>query len=408
MIGAAMIAGFPSIDFDAFHRAELPQRLLAGNGALAAGHAASLAPLGIGLAGSELRFSYVPQPGGLDVVAGDALAATAIELDQESFEGLVHDLEAPAGLIYARRVQLLRGDLMHFVRWEPVLRAMFTGRPIYDPARVDLRDRRGAPLEPTQAFRPDGERADMAHFLRSAGYLLVKGVFSPDEVERFRAGADWLRTHAEPGDQKSWWGRNVRGEDVLCRVLNAGERSEFRALHADGRIRALVDLADAELVGTDPSSTDGVTVLWKNPGMTEGLGDLPWHHDCGMGGHAAMCPTLICSIFLGPNTPEAGALHFLPGSWQSSVAFAEAGDASAPEGVTPPAEPGDLTLHYGDGKHAAPPPTSTRGPFRCCVLLAFKPAGAHHHRGERHYNDVLLGREDGQIEHLTRVAARRG
>jgi ectoine hydroxylase-related dioxygenase (phytanoyl-CoA dioxygenase family) len=283
---------------------------------------------------------------------------------------------------------------------------MYTGRPIFDPAAVDLRDRRGAPLDPLQAFRADSGREDMAHFLRTAGYLLVKGVFSPDEVEAFRAAAQTLRERAREGDRKSWWGRDARGESVLSRVLNAGDLPLFRALHGDARIRRLVDLTDTLLVGGDPGAQDGVTVLWKNPGMTEGLGDLPWHHDCGLGGHAAMCPTLVCSIFLGPNTPEAGALHFLPGSWQSSVGFAEAGDADAPQGVIPPAEPGDLTLHYGDGKHAAPGPTGAGGPFRSCILLGFKPPGAHHHRGERHYNDVLLGSEDGQIEHMTRAARR--
>ena len=88
-----------------------------------------------------------------------------------------------------------------------------------------------------------------------------------------------------------------------------------------------------------------------------------------------------------------------------SLPFAEAGDAHAPEGVAPPAQAGDVTFHYGDGMHVAPPPTSIEGPHRCSVLLSFARVGGHHHRGGRHYNDVLLGREDGQIDHMKKVAS---
>jgi hypothetical protein len=50
--------------------------------------------------------------------------------------------------------------------------------------------------------------------------------------------------------------------------------------------------------------------------------------------------------------------------------------------------------------HASMPPTSDEGPHRVSILLGFARPDAGNHRGERHYNDVLLGREDGQVEHL--------
>jgi hypothetical protein len=181
----------------------------------------------------------------------------------------------------------------------------------------------------------------------------------------------------------------------------------MRALHSDPRLRGLAELFDVPMdTKQGAEDKDGVTVLWKQPGVEEGLGDLPWHRDCGMGGHASMCPTAVLSVFLGPNTPEAGEIRFLPGSWKTTLPFAEAGDPHAPEGVAPPARPGDVTFHYGDGMHVAPPPTSKAGPFRCCVLMGFGRVGGRHHRGGRHYNDVLLGSEDGQIEHMRKVASR--
>ncbi len=399
-----MTAGLPSLDFHRFHREELPRRL-ARWGPLAAEAASPHGCLGLCLPEGP-AVSFVAEGGTIRVVEDDGPADTLVELDAESWQGLVRDLESAPGLLYAGRAKGRRGDLMRFVGWEPALRAMFHGIPIYDPERVDLRDRRGAPLDPGASFRLGDDREEMAHFLETAGYLLVKGVFAPDELERLRDGAEALRQRAVPGDKQSWWGRNRAGEEVLCRVIHAGVAPVFRRLHADPRVAEIASLAKERLVARDAERPNGVTVLWKNPAMSEGLSDLPWHRDCGMGGHAVMCPTMVMSTYLQPATPETGELRFLPGSWKTSFGFAEATDPAAPRGVAVAAEAGDVSLHYGDGMHAAPPPTGTQGPFRSSVLMGFTRPGARHHRGEDHYNDVLLQREDGQVEHLARIAGR--
>ncbi len=69
------------------------------------------------------------------------------------------------------------------------------------------------------------------------------------------------------------------------------------------------------------------------------------------------------------------------------------------------AGPGDLSLHYSDVMHASPPPTGG-GPYRISLLMAYARPGATHHRGERSYNEVLLSRDDGQVEHLETVIGR--
>jgi hypothetical protein len=54
--------------------------------------------------------------------------------------------------------------------------------------------------------------------------------------------------------------------------------------------------------------------------------------------------------------------------------------------------------------HAAPPPTRTDLPaYRVSAITGFGPPGAQIHRGKS-YNDALHRRDDGQIEHLGRVA----
>ncbi len=391
-----------ALDFDRFHREALPQRLAAGNGALAARAAAGLGSLAFRVPDGG-AWSYVPAADGVAVVPGDA-AETVVELSATAFAGIVGELETAPGLIYADSVRCACGDLMRFVRWEPALRAMFGGRPLWNPDQP-LLDPRGAPLDVERSFSLDDDPADLAHFLRTAGYLLVKRVFAPGEIASLVATGRRLAAAARPGDRRSWWGRNASGGEVLCRVTHAGREPELEVLYDDPRLLRLVALSDEKLTARGRSSEQGVTVLFKNPDMREGLSDLPWHRDCGMGGHAAMCPLINLSIYLGAATPDGGELRVLPGSWRASVGFAEADDATAPQGIAMAAEAGDVSLHYGDTVHAAPPPRGS-GPFRASVLLSFAREGAAHHRGESSYNDALLARADGQVEHLERVAQR--
>jgi hypothetical protein len=112
-----------------------------------------------------------------------------------------------------------------------------------------------------------------------------------------------------------------------------------------------------------------------------------------------MCPILIVSTFLTPANPDTGELEFLPGSWDKGCPPIDPRDARAPRGAHFDAQPGDVTLHYGDTMHAR----SDLGGYRISAVTGFAPSGARPHRG-RHYNEVLHRREDGQVEHLARVA----
>jgi len=398
---------FPPLDFDRYHREEIPALLAAGRGALAAKAAAELPPLAFRRREGG-AFTYRRTASGIEIAEGDTGAETVIELDHACWEGLVHELEAPAGLIYGKRVRCTRGRPMDLMAWEPSLRALYNGRPPYDPAEAArLQDRRGAPLDPEASFTLASDREDMAHFLRTAGYLFVRGVFAPEEILRFLEEAEALRGEARQGDKLSWWGRNQEGAEILCRVTRAASKPHLGSLPRDPRVLALRDLADEPLVST-PGEGDGVTVIWKQPGVAEGMGDLPWHRDCGMGGHSVRCPTLVCSVFLTESTPETGELMFLPGSWQrAAVQAVFAGDPDAPAGAHFRANPGDVSIHYGDSLHAAPPPGRSDLPrYRVSAVLSFAPPHAYNHRGEQSYNAVLHQREDGQIEHLARRAER--
>jgi ectoine hydroxylase-related dioxygenase (phytanoyl-CoA dioxygenase family) len=384
-----------AVDFIDYHQRMLPDLLAGGRAALLRGQ--QLPVLGLSLAGAPESFSYRLEQGELHIDPGSAGAEIAVELAPEDWRGLLSDLESVPGILYGGRLRSHRGDLMQFMRWEPVLRALYTGRPIYQPGAFELRSADGARLDPAATFSLGDSAGQMREFLDAAGYLLVKAVFTTAEIDAMRSAADEVAAGARQGDQQSWWGRDATGNAVLCRCLNGGTHPVLEPLYDDARIQQLAALLPAGMRHSPPREQDSITVVRKNPGVTEGLSDLPWHRDCGMGGHATMCPTYVFSLYLYDATAAAGCLQFLPGSHRYAFGFADAGDL--PGAVTVPAQAGDVTVHIGDVMHAAPPPTADTGTFRQSILLAFHPK-FDNHRGERHYNDVLLGDEQGQVTHL--------
>jgi hypothetical protein len=396
--------------FKGFHERSVPEALTRRSSRLPDAYGQTLEPFGIREreSGRTYTLSFAPESGSIEIQRGEENAVTLIELPSEKWVGLTQDVESAPGLVYGDHATRVRGDLMDFVHWEPALRWLYLDRPVYDPSNVDLQDSHGRTLDPTRGFSPDDDPDEMAEFLRTVGYLWVRNVLSPEEIKILQQESERLRDAARPGDQESWWGKREDGSEVLCRVLRAGKEPKMRSLHGDPRLERYAELCDLPMDHKQgPGDKDGLAILWKQPRVAEGLGDLPWHRDCGMGGHASMCPTAVMSIFLGPNTKEAGQIRFLPGSWKSSFPFAEGNDAGAPEGVAPAAKPGDITLHYGDGLHVAPPPTGSEGPFRSCILMGYGRTGGGHHAGKRHYNDILLGNADGQVEDMRKIAKRR-
>ena len=400
---------YAKLDFDQYHQQELPRLIAAGHGELAAGEARRRGSLAFRITGGG-AYTYTAGPRGIEIVPGDEKAETVIELSRESWQGLVDELETGPGLLYGGKIKCPRGKAIKLVAWEPGLRALYNGRPVFDPDDTSqLVERNGSPLDPARSFRLGDDREEMAHFLRTAGYLAVRGVFSPAEVARFRTAAEELRSSAVKGDKQSWWGKNAAGEEILCRVTNARTQEVFRNLYRDPRLTGLIDLADTRLVPQVLGEDQGGTVIYKNPDMVEGLSNLAWHRDCGMGGHAIKCPLIILSIFITPLTADTGELRMLPGSWRGSYGPIEPDHPRAPRGVSVSAESGDVTLHYGDVMHAAPAPEeSGLDTYRISMLTAYAQEKTLESRGRvRNYNEVLLGREDGQVEHLSKVAKRR-
>lgn len=379
----------PSLAFEAWRR-ELRERLPTPGGRLAARDVRGAPALTLRLTdGRACRFT--PAGGALRVDAGDDAPVVAV-LEESAWRDFAAELATAAGLVYGGRVHFAAGGYPDLERWEPALRALASGRPIFDPEAVRLRERDGSALDLGRVHRLEAADGGLRHFLHETGFALVKGVFGGDEIARLRAIVERRQAAATPGDGRSWWATRGDGTPVLCRLIYLGAAEPaIAALAGDPRIRRLAALADEPLrVATDRS--DGTSVVIKNAGVAEGLSDLPWHRDCGLGGHPVKCPALNIGIQLDAADAEHGHLLYAPGTWRASCHRADLARART---VAVDTEPGDCTVHFGDVMHAAPPPLGS-GPGRRALYLTALPERAFAHiPAGRSYNDTILTHVQG-------------
>lgn len=390
-------------DFDHFHEVVLPAALAAGNAALVARDLRDTAPISFELPDGRC-VTYVPTPDGVDIVrAITADTGAVVAIDESDWADFVHEMRSAFGLLYAGLVQARTGSLEHLIRWEPPLRAMFCGRPVYDPDELEFVDLRGEPLDLHRTFTLDDDPAELRHFMSQTGFAHVRGVVTPDALAGLVAEVDRLQDAATPGDDRSWWARRADGTDVVCRLTYVSERSEVLArAHELPGLQQLVGIVapdGAELAVFDDRS-DGHSVVIKHPEVAEGLSDLPWHIDCGLGGHPVLCPSVLVGVQLEDASAGAGRLHFLAGSWRTSchqLTTAQTESGRYPV-VALDTRAGDVTLHYGHGMHLAPPPSGAVTYRRTLYLAWSNVAGAEVIPPGQGYNDVVLhSGEDNRV-----------
>ena len=392
-------ARFGPIDFDEFHLHELPERLTAGNGKLAAAHLARCRPIAFRL-DDDRAYTYRPTPEGFDVSPGDAEADTVVELSAQDWCDFVWELKTCFALLYADRLNVATGSFGQLSRWEPALRAAFDGQPVYDyndpPPVVDAA---GQPLDLGSSFTLDDSDDVIVDFLRRAGFIHLRDVFSPDEVSAMRAEVEAAVARARPDDRHSWW-TMVDGEEVCNRVNYLNEESAVIAgLSDDTRLKRIGALGGPELRDS-ADRLDGHNVVIKVPGAETGLADLPWHRDCGMGGHPVKCPLLNVGIQLDAATAAAGQLHMIAGSHLGTSQLPSDDQVQGLPTTAIVTEPGDVTAHWGHTLHAAPPPGDRRAAGRRAIYVTYvNPLTFEMVGSGQGYNDVLFARNEGRVRH---------
>jgi hypothetical protein len=400
---AKISEAFGAHDFGAFHATTLPN-LVRLNGHLVSGYLHGLDPIAF-ITPDGAAFTWRPSADGAIAVPGSEGAETVIELSPDTFSDHINQLISAAGATPTRRARILQGSLAAWREWEPAIRSLIDGKPIYSPAiRDTLIGRDGNPLALDRSFTVDEPSEDMAHYLQTMGYLHVKNVFAADEIAALHVEVARSMELSVPGDPRSWWSLNSKGEELVTRINHCERFSDaIGALPHDPRLAHYAGLA-APFMRVCDDRLDGPMVFIKHPDVVEGKGDLWWHIDDGVGGSPVMNPLIQAGIQLDVANAANGQVLFMAGSHRCNkrpYAWGEEGDLPI---VALETEPGDLTLHFGDCMHSTPPPTSPTAGRRVLYYkfaqpktFAWVPAGCH-------YNDALFA-VDESGNYAARAAA---
>jgi len=356
-IGASGPADPDSFFADQWQVAGLDHGVRAGQDASRLG----LPPLTIRVEGRP--WTLVPRTEGIDAVPGTAAANLSVALDAAAFADLFCERRTALGLVVAGRVEGDPAANEAFCAWDPVLRSLLDGRPVYRSGEVSLRSLDGSTLDLDRRFRLGEHDAEAAHFLAEAGFLLLQDVFTEMEMDAVDADLYAAVESATPGDGTSWWANTRDGGAYPCRILDFAQQSPaLRALIADARYISIGELlGDGHMPG-DPFGEHFADVtaegLLKRVGSVDGLVCLPWHKDCDRGGHSMFCSGLTIGVCLTPVDQAHGGLDVVAGSHRANIARAQVDDSLDLPAVTLRAGRGDLTVHMSCTLHRSTHPAS--------------------------------------------------
>ena len=313
-------------------------------------------PLSVSVGGAAWTLTADEQR--VQIARGDSVDAKArVTLGREELADLADDQQTVMSLWASGALDQRAGNVGHLLDWWLVLRAALDGTPIYTPGSVALDDRDGRPLDLTQAFRADDDRDEMRHFLETAGFLHIQGLFDRAEMDAISADMDRAAPTYAEGDGRSWWARTAEGETRLVRMQGFDRESEgARALTEDARFLELASISGAgHRFGTKRASNK-IEALFKPIGVTEGISDIPWHKDCGIGRHSYDCCGLTVGISVTGADATSGQLWVIAGSHRALVwSGIRQPHLDLPE-IPLPTRTGDVTLHLSCTMHMAQPP----------------------------------------------------
>jgi hypothetical protein len=293
----------------------------------------------------------------VDVARGDVDDAARVRLSNAQLDDLVADQRTFIGLHASGELDQPVGTLAELNDWWLVLRAVLDDRPIHTPGGVTFRDRDGGPLDLQRTFRPDDDPGAMRHFLAEAGFLHIAGLFSADEMACVSDDMDRAAPSYAPDDGRSWWAKTARGERRLVRMQGFDNHSPATAaLLADARFRALADISGNGHTADGRRATNRIEALFKPIGVVQGISDVPWHKDCGLGRHSYDCCGLTVGISVTGADAVSGQLCVIAGSHRALIWPARLREGLDLPQIALPTETGDVTMHASCTLHMAQPP----------------------------------------------------
>jgi hypothetical protein len=298
--------------------------------------------------------------GQIRVMPGADRSGLLVRLDANEFSGLINDLYTPMTFFVSGDLDIARGEMSGFLDWWLVIRALVDGRAIHVPGEIDFLDRDGGPLELNRSFRLDDPIEDMRHFLETAGFLHIAGVFTEDEMAAISADIDSYRGNYYEGDENSWWATTGDGTRRLVRLQGFDEYSDAtRSILSDPRFRKIGEISGDGHVHTGLQG-NAIEALIKPLDVVEGISDLPWHKDCSLGRHSYECCSLTVGISVTGAGPDSGQLRVIAGSHRALMwpALLSRPQAHGLPVIDLPTGTGDITAHLSCTHHMSQAPTA--------------------------------------------------
>ncbi len=292
------------------------------------------------------------EDGRVRIERGDGRDVVAhIRLSRAQLDDLVHDQQTFMSMWAANDFEQVRGNIGHCCDWWLVWRAALDGTPIYTPGSVRF------DVDLGRSFTPGDDVETMRHFLHDAGFLHLRGVFSADEMRAVSADMDHAVGNYEQGDGRSWWARTSAGDTRLVRMQGFDRESAVvQELLGDSRFLDLAAISGAGHQFGRRRAQNKIEALFKPIGVTEGISDIPWHKDCGIGRHSYECCGMTVGISVTGADAVSGQLHVLAGSHRALVwSGIRQPDLDLPD-IPLPTESGDVTVHLSCTMHMAQPP----------------------------------------------------
>jgi hypothetical protein len=280
-----------------------------------------------------------------------------VRLDASLFSDLAQQLQSFSAMVVAGVVRPEGGSHEDLESWDSLWLCLLEGCPVVD-SQLTFRDRHGTPLDLQRHFMPDDDPADVAHFLREAGYLHLRGWTDPEAMTQIAVDIDRALALYAPDDGRSWWATTGDGVRRCVRLQHFVQHSPATAALLSGdrwqQLRRTM-AADDELVQA-PVADNIIEALVKPLGVVEGISDVPWHRDCEFGRHAYQCTGTVIGISVTAGDADSGQLRAVAGSHRVRMPANRASRDPYLPVVPLPTRPGDLTVHLPCTLHEAQPP----------------------------------------------------
>jgi hypothetical protein len=241
--------------------------------------------------------------------------------------------------------------------WDALWLAVLEGWPVVDP-ELRFVDRNGAPLELTRCFTPEDDPADVAHFLREAGYLHLRGWLDTGQMAAVAEDMNAALPRYQEDDGRSWWATVADGSRRCVRMQHFVEHSPTTAafLSSERWDDLRRTIAGPDDLRQGPVEGNCIEALVKPLAVQQGVSDIPWHRDCNFGRHAYGCSSTTVGVSVTPGGETTGQLRVVAGSHRIAMPPAMTYGKSYLPIVPLPTETGDVTVHLSCTIHEARPP----------------------------------------------------